>query len=84
MHLLTNPPNGISAFPSSPDSLFTWHATISGPPDSVYEGLTFKLEIKFAGDYPIRAPQARFGMGCWHPNVDLESGAICLDILKVG
>lgn len=84
MHLLTSPPPGISAFPANPDSLFLWSATVSGPPDSPYEGIEWKLEIKFGGSYPIKAPEVKFQKGVWHPNVDLESGAICLDILKVG
>jgi ubiquitin-conjugating enzyme E2 C len=83
MHLLTSPPPGISAFPTSPDSLFTWSATILGPEQTVYQGIDWKLTIKFGGEYPIKAPDVKFGRGMWHPNVDLETGTICLDVLKV-
>ena len=31
---------GISAFPDG-DTLLTWVATVTGPDDSVYEGITF-------------------------------------------
>ena len=48
----------------------------------VYEGLTFKLSLKFPTSYPYEAPQVTFLTPCFHPNVD-QYGNICLDILKV-
>ena len=48
----------------------------------VYEGLTFKLSLKFPTSYPYEAPQVTFITPCFHPNVD-QFGNICLDILKV-
>ena len=48
----------------------------------MYEGLTFKLSLKFPTSYPYEAPQVTFLTPCFHPNVD-QYGNICLDILKV-
>lgn len=49
----------------------------------VYEGLTFKLSLYFPSDYPFTAPVVKFeAPGCFHPNVDLQHGHICLDVLK--
>ena len=48
----------------------------------VYEGLTFKVGLKFPASYPHAAPTVTFETKCFHPNVD-EAGNICLDILKV-
>ncbi len=48
----------------------------------MYEGLTFKLSLKFPANYPFTAPTVTFDTPCFHPNVD-EAGNICLDILKV-
>jgi len=49
----------------------------------VYEGLTFKLSLKFPTGYPYEAPTVTFNAPCcFHPNVD-QYGNICLDILKV-
>ena len=47
----------------------------------VYEGLTFKLSLKFPTSYPYESPQVTFITPCFHPNVD-QYGNICLDILK--
>ena len=48
----------------------------------MYEGYTFKLQLKFPTSYPYEAPQVTFVTPCFHPNVD-QYGNICLDILKV-
>ena len=71
----------LSAFPDG-DNLFEWLATIEGSAGTVYEGLTYKLNMKFPADYPFSAPTITFTTPCFHPNVD-QFGNICLDILKV-
>ena len=72
---------GISAFPDA-ENLFSWMGTIIGADGTVYEGLQFKLSIKFTQNYPFNAPTVKFETPCFHPNVD-QYGNICLDILKV-
>ena len=71
---------GVSAFPDG-DNLFEWVGTITGSAGTVYEGLTYKLNLKFPSDYPYSAPTITFTTPCFHPNVD-QHGNICLDILK--
>ncbi|KAJ2847855.1 Ubiquitin-conjugating enzyme E2 C [Coemansia brasiliensis] len=80
MALMMAKPEGISAFPQ-PDNMLLWIATIEGALGTVYEGLKYKLAIKFPTDYPYTAPTITFTTPCWHPNVD-DRGNICLDILK--
>ncbi|KAJ2849565.1 Ubiquitin-conjugating enzyme E2 C [Coemansia brasiliensis] len=80
MALMMAKPEGISAFPQ-PDNMLLWIATIEGALGTVYEGLKYKLAIKFPTDYPYTAPTITFTTPCWHPNVD-DQGNICLDILK--
>lgn len=72
--------NDATAFPDG-DNLFTWLGTITGGLGTVYEGLKFKLAIKFPADYPYSPPTIKFTTPCFHPNVDTY-GNICLDILK--
>lgn len=80
MSLMMSGDKGISAFPDG-DTLLTWVATVTGPDESVYEGLKYKLRLEFPAGYPINAPTVRFTTPCFHPNVDAH-GNICLDILK--
>ncbi|KAJ3140926.1 Ubiquitin-conjugating enzyme E2 11 [Physocladia obscura] len=82
MQLMMSNTQGVSAFPDA-DNLLFWAATIEGPSGTVYEGLSYKLSMKFPLNYPYAAPTIRFETPIFHPNVDLATGTICLDILKV-
>ncbi|KAI2620398.1 ubiquitin-conjugating enzyme/RWD-like protein [Hypoxylon sp. NC1633] len=81
MQLMTSPAPGVSAFPSADGNLTSWTATIAGPDDTPYAGLTFKLSLSFPTNYPYAPPEVLFKTPIYHPNVDF-SGRICLDILK--
>lgn len=81
MQLMMSPSPGISAFPDADGNLLSWTATISGPTETPYEGLTFKLSFAFPSNYPYAPPTVLFKTPVYHPNVDF-SGRICLDILK--
>lgn len=80
MTLMMSGEKGVSAFPDG-DNLFHWKATVQGPADTVYEGLSYKLILDFPSAYPYSAPCVKFDTPCYHPNVD-PNGNICLDILK--
>jgi ubiquitin-conjugating enzyme E2 C len=77
--MMSSPP-GISAFPNG-GNLLKWTATVVGPADTPYAGLTFKLSFSFPNNYPYAAPSVVFCTPIYHPNIDF-SGRICLDILK--
>jgi ubiquitin-conjugating enzyme E2 D/E len=74
-----DPPSSCSAGPMD-DDLFSWQATIMGPPDSPYSGGVFFLTINFPPDYPFKPPKVKFTTKIYHPNIN-SSGGICLDIL---
>lgn len=46
MSLMASADPGVSAFPDG-DSLFSWLGTIQGAAGTVYEGLSYKLSLKF-------------------------------------
>ena len=46
MALMASADVGISAFPDG-DSLFSWIGTLTGAAGTVFEGLSFKLSLKF-------------------------------------
>lgn len=71
---------GVSAFPES-ENIFSWIGTIEGGKGTAYEGLSYKLSLRFPVEYPFKPPQVKFETMCFHPNVD-QYGNICLDILQ--
>mmetsp|Transcript_16826 Transcript_16826/g.47027 ORF Transcript_16826/g.47027 Transcript_16826/m.47027 type:complete len:178 (-) Transcript_16826:257-790(-) len=80
MGLMMSGDEGISAFPDG-DNIFSWVGTLKGGEGTVYEGLSYKLSLKFPNEYPFKPPLVKFETPCFHPNVD-QYGNICLDILK--
>ena len=77
----TDPPSNCSAGLKNEEMLH-WEATIIGPSDSPYAGGMFKLDIIFPNDYPFKPPKIRFITKIYHPNIDFNSGSICLDSLN--
>jgi ubiquitin-protein ligase len=51
-----DPGLGISAMPLN-DNLMKWHANITGPEGSPYEGAILHLEINYPKDYPNQGPE---------------------------
>jgi ubiquitin-conjugating enzyme E2 C len=82
MTLMMSSTAGISAFPKHDSNLFEWAGTIEGPAGTIYAGLTFRISLSFPANYPYVAPTLKFDSPCFHPNVDIAGGAICLDILQ--
>ncbi|KAF4125220.1 ubiquitin-conjugating enzyme E2 C [Geosmithia morbida] len=68
MQLMTSPAPGVSAFPSSDGNLLSWTATIEGPDDTPYKGLTMKLSFSFPSNYPYAPPVVLFKTPIYHPN----------------
>ena len=69
MDLMVSGVEGISAFPND-DNLFEWMASMQGAAGTAYEGLDFKLTLKFGPNYPFEPPVVTFNTPCFHPNVD--------------
>jgi ubiquitin-conjugating enzyme E2 D/E len=63
------------------DDMYSWTAEIYGPPESYYQGYSFKLSIKLTQEYPSKAPIVKFLTKIEHVNISAR-GNICLDILK--
>ncbi|CCE85229.1 Piso0_004811 [Millerozyma farinosa CBS 7064] len=77
----------LGLMPLSEDNMFEWEAWIAKPTkedsDYYYNG-KWKLDIRVGARYPVEPPQVRFSRDTpvFHPNVNMETGEICLDILK--
>ena len=55
---------------------------INGPKDSYYENGIWKIHISIPDDYPFKSPSVGFLDKIYHPNIDLQSGTICLNTLN--
>ncbi|XP_053395880.1 ubiquitin-conjugating enzyme E2 U-like isoform X6 [Mercenaria mercenaria] len=74
-------PWGIEAHPLRQENIFEWMAKIKGLQDTVWEGGTFTLYIKFDENFNVRPPEVCFHTIPFHPNVDMLSGRPCIDFL---
>ncbi|CAH6723087.1 hypothetical protein CLIB1444_12S03950 [[Candida] jaroonii] len=82
-----NNPQIITLQPKDPENIFEWEATICKPSKShspyYYKG-QWNLDISVTSQYPIQPPKIKFDRKTpiCHPNINIETGEICLDILK--
>jgi len=58
------------------------YTEIRGPADSLYSGGFFVIRFEFTSDYPVSSPSVALQTKIWHPNVDHNSGSVCLNSLN--
>jgi len=64
------------------DDLTDIRARIDGPQGTPYEGGVFNVRLVLSKDFPRTPPKGFFLTKVFHPNVNVETGEICVDTLK--
>jgi ubiquitin-conjugating enzyme E2 S len=64
------------------DNLMEWHATIHGPENTPFEGGEFEVKLEIGDEFPQKPPKGYFLTRIFHPNVQFETGAICVSTLS--
>lgn len=65
-----------------PPSLHEIMAEIEGPTGTPYANRFFQLKLVIPTDFPNSPPRGFFLTKIYHPNVDMSTGAICVNTLK--
>jgi len=84
--LIKSPPDGINLVVDQetglPSSLGEIVAEIKGPKGTPYEKRFFRLKLVLGAEFPTSPPRGFFLTKIYHPNVDITTGAICVNTLK--
>mmetsp|Transcript_17620 Transcript_17620/g.50715 ORF Transcript_17620/g.50715 Transcript_17620/m.50715 type:complete len:265 (+) Transcript_17620:71-865(+) len=84
--IIKNPPEGIRLVVDKetglPANLGEIVAELEGPQGTPYESKFFQLKLVLGVDFPASPPRGFFLTKIYHPNVDMSTGAICVNTLK--
>lgn len=64
------------------DNLKEFKVCLEGPADSLYEGGVWKVRVELPDQYPYKSPSIGFETRIFHPNIDEQSGSVCLDVIN--
>lgn len=67
---------------SRDDNPSDFHVKFHAPTDSLYSGGIYNVHVTLPAQYPYKSPSIGFATRIYHPNIDEQSGSVCLDVIN--
>ncbi|KAF7845729.1 hypothetical protein BT93_L0956 [Corymbia citriodora subsp. variegata] len=64
------------------DSMQEFYVIFKGPQETPFADGRWKIHVELQDQYPYKSPSIGFVNRIFHPNIDEQSGSVCLDVIN--